>query len=108
MQNKPYDRRSFLKTLGLTGVGLLTSGLFLKSGRVAALELCNKLDSKASASMMVTALKYVPISKKKGEKCANCIQFKQDSKDKKIGQCTILQNCSVEAAGWCASWSKKS
>lgn len=92
--------------MGISGVGLFSSSLLLKSS-AAALELCNKLDAKAPAAMMVNALKYVPESKKAGQKCSNCIQFKQDASDKKLGQCTILQNCSVKSGGWCASWSKK-
>ena len=107
MQSKYYDRRSFLKMLGLTGVGVVSSSILFKSGANAALELCNKLDSKAPGAMMVNALKYVPESKKPGQKCSNCIQFKQDGADKKLGQCTILQNCSVKTGGWCSSWSKK-
>ena len=107
MPSQNYDRRSFLKALGLTGVSFFASSFIFKSGSAAALELCDKLDKKAPSMMMVNALKYVPASKTKGQNCSNCIQFKPDTANKKLGQCTILQNCSVQSAGWCASWSKK-
>ena len=107
MEFKSYDRRSFLKALGLTGVGLVSSSLLFRSNAQAALDLCTKPDSKAQGKMMVGPLKYVDSSKKPAEKCANCMQFKPDAKDKKLGECNIIQGCSVKAAGWCASWSKK-
>ena len=108
MQSKNFDRRSFLKTLGLSSLGIFSSALFFKSNPAAALELCDKLDPKSPGANMVKILKYVPESKKTGQKCENCIQFKQDGTNKKLGQCTIFQNCSVNAGGWCSSWSKKS
>ena len=101
-----YNRRAFLKVLGLSGVALVTTSVF-KGSVAAALEACDKVDAKAPAAMMVKALKYVPVSKTKGQNCANCIQFKADTSSKKIGNCTILQGCSVASTGWCASWSKK-
>ena len=107
MDTKIYGRRSFLKALGISGVGLFAGSFLFKTSPARALELCEKIDSKAPAAMMVNALKYVPVSKKAGQKCSNCIQYKQDATDKSIGQCTILQNCSVKSGGWCASWSKK-
>ena len=102
-----FDRRSFIKTLTLGGIGIIAGSLFKRTAANAA-DLCEKLPKTAPAAMMVGALKYVPESKKPGQNCANCIQFKSDAKEKKLGQCTILQNCSVQSKGWCASWSKKS
>ncbi len=104
--NQSYNRRSFLRVLGLSGVALVTTSVF-KGTVAAALEACEKADAKAPASMMVKALKYVPASKVKGQNCANCIQFKPETSDKKVGHCVILQGCTVATAGWCASWSKK-
>jgi hypothetical protein len=101
-----YNRRAFLKVLGVTGVGVLM-GSAMKGPAAYALEACDKVDPKAPAAMMVKALKYVPISKTKGQKCEGCIQYKAAATGQKIGQCTILQGCTVAPAGWCASWSKK-
>jgi hypothetical protein len=103
---KTVDRRTFLKTLAWSGIGVIAGSVF-KQSPANALDLCDKVGKTAPAAMMVTALKYVPESKKPGQKCSNCIQFKSDATDKKLGQCNILQNCSVQSAGWCASWSKK-
>jgi hypothetical protein len=103
---KSYDRRSFLKALGITGAGVLI-GSAMKGPAAFALDACDKVDSKATAAMMVKALKYVPVSKTKGQKCEGCVQYKVSADNKKIGQCTILQGCTVASTGWCASWSKK-
>ncbi len=100
-------RRTFLKTIAWSGIGVIAGSMF-KQSPAQALDLCDKVAKNAPAAMMVNALKYVPASKKPGQKCSNCIQFKPDASDKKLGQCNILQNCSVQTGGWCSSWSKKS
>ena len=101
-----YNRRTFLRALGITGVGVLI-GSAIKMPFAQALETCDKVDAKAPAAMMVKALKYVPVSKTKGQKCENCIQYKANNDQAKVGQCVILQGCNVASSGWCASWSKK-
>jgi hypothetical protein len=106
MNHSQFDRRAFLKVLGLTGVSFVAATA-LKGASAFAVEACDKVDPKASGAMMVKALKYVPLSKIKGQKCENCIQFKASAESKKLGQCTIIQGCSVASSGWCASWSKK-
>jgi hypothetical protein len=106
MKHSEYDRRGFLKFLGLTGVGFVAASA-IKGASAFGLEACEKVDPKATGAMMVKALKYVPSSKKKGQKCENCIQFQAGASDKKHGQCNIIQGCAVASTGWCSSWSKK-
>jgi hypothetical protein len=106
MDHSSYDRRAFLRVLGLTGVSFAAATV-LKGASAFALDACEKVDPKVSGAMMVKALKYVPLSKTKGQKCENCIQFKASAENKKLGQCTIIQGCAVASTGWCASWSKK-
>jgi hypothetical protein len=105
--NKQFDRRGFLKALGITGVAFFATSAF-GGASAAVLDACDKVDPKKSqmAATMAKALKYVPVSKTKGQKCEGCLQFKADA-TKKTGTCAVIQGCSVANTGWCSSWAKK-
>jgi hypothetical protein len=105
-----FDRRAFLKVLGWTSFTFVASAALPGVSSAAALTACEKITDKdklANTKIMVGALKYVPASKTKGQKCDGCIQYTADATSKKNGTCKVLTGCSVSAGGWCASWSKK-
>jgi hypothetical protein len=101
MKKINLERRTFLKTLG--GLGLTFVASAVGKTTQAFAETCDKLNPK---HQMASLLAYVPESKVKGQKCANCIQYKQNGQSPN-GACAIFQGCEVAAKGWCKSWSKK-
>jgi hypothetical protein len=54
---------------------------------------------------MLDALRYVEASVTPGRECANCVLFQAGFAGR--GKCGLFRDGSVNAKGWCSSWTPK-
>ncbi len=59
----------------------------------------------ASNATLLGQVKYVAVSEKEGQHCANCALLLQNNGD--YGKCGLFQQGQVHTTGWCTSWIQK-
>lgn len=101
------SRRRFLKTVGATVAATATIGSLPRFAIASDMPHLSDADPSAKALGYVEdATKTTNASHKAGDACANC-QFYTDG-TAGYGPCQLFPGKSVNAEGWCVSYSKKS
>lgn len=95
-----YSRRNALRVLGQGVVG--TAALAL-ANRAFAEDVECKGEPDAKSKQMRKALQYVEKSKKSGQVCSNCLQWKKPEGDAKCGGCKLFTG-PVNPNGYCLSY----
>jgi hypothetical protein len=65
-------------------------------------ELVTDVESNA---LLLSQVKYVPVSEIEGKQCANCVLLIQ--RDGDYGRCGLFQKGAVPVTAWCTSWIQK-
>lgn len=104
---RPIRRREALRVLGSAGVfaaALAKSGTAFAEKHAEKAVDCSKEGKidKGSAQMR-KALQYVDQSKKKGQMCSGCLQWKAAEKGKSCGGCKLFTG-PVSPNGYCLSY----
>lgn len=91
-------RRAALKIIGQSVVGAAVLG----AARLAQAEACDaKVDPKSK--QMRKALQYVDESKKAGQSCEKCLQYKAPGAGESCGGCKLFTG-PVKPGGYCLSF----
>lgn len=108
-----FDRRSFLKYLGLGVVSIPVLGR-IPSAFAADLPMAKETDPMAkslkfclNADKPSAACPDRKKPEKKDQHCSNCQLFTKTSADGKVGKCMLMTKNTVPGHGWCNSWVKK-
>lgn len=99
---RPMTRRGFHRLGASLLLGVGASGLVARPIWADTEPPVGELPANAP---MLDALRYVEASVTPGRECANCVLFQAGSAGR--GKCSLFRDGSVNAKGWCSSWTPK-
>ena len=104
MLERKFTRRE-LGRISLAGAGALLAGGSGLIARVARAEAHGPVTEFEANKPVLSAVQYVEKSAKEGQICSGCILYTAGSDGR--GKCTLFQQGTVNANGWCTSWAAK-
>lgn len=104
MTERKFTRRE-LGRLSLAGAGALLAGGATLVARTARADSHGSITEYEANKPILGAVQYVEKSAKDGQACSGCILYTAGSGGR--GKCTLFQQGTVNATGWCSSWAAK-